>query len=58
MINCETPSTRQWGVHLDGIAAMLDWDGFKKFEKKFGVRIKHQFFFAMVLSILYMPGSS
>jgi len=58
MINCEVPSPGQWGVHLDGIAVMLNWDGFKEFEKKFGVRIKHQFFFAMVLSILYSPRSS
>jgi hypothetical protein len=52
MINCEMPSTGLWGVHLDGIAGLLNWEGFKEFEKKFGVRMKSQFFFAMVLYIL------
>ena len=58
MINCDMPTAGLWGVHLDGIAALLNSDAFKEFEKKFEVRIKHQFFFAMVLSILHMHRSS
>ncbi len=52
MINCDAPGLALWSVHLDGIAALLNSQGFQQFQKKFGVRIKHQFFFAMVRCIL------
>jgi hypothetical protein len=52
MINCDSPGAALWGVHLDGIAALLNSDSFKQFQEKFGARIKHQFFFAMVNSII------
>jgi hypothetical protein len=48
MINCDSPGAGLWGVHLDGIAALLNSEGFAQFQELFAVRIKHQFFFAMV----------
>jgi hypothetical protein len=58
MINCDSLSAGSWGVHLDGIVALLNSNAFQRFQEKFGVRIKHQFFFALVLDAPHVSSGS